>query len=94
MRFAAGSAAVTGGRQTVSLEEAGALRDADAILYYTNADGSPANLGPALFAQPAFQALPAVAGGRLFGTTFFLPSSYTSAFGLLDDLDTALRRLA
>jgi len=63
---------------------------ADAIFYYTNSDGTPANNGPALFAHPLFATLPAVAAGRVFGTPHFLPASYTDAFGAFDDLEAAL----
>jgi iron complex transport system substrate-binding protein len=92
-RFGAASAGVTGGNRAVSLEEISLLRDADVLFYYTQSDGAPANLGPALFAQAAFRALPATTGGRLFGTHHFLPASYTDAFGALDDIDAALSRL-
>ncbi|MCE0768486.1 ABC transporter substrate-binding protein [Pseudonocardia kujensis] len=93
VQLAPSSAGVRKANRTVSLEEIAILRDADAILYYTNADGSPANNGPALFAQQAFRQLPAVTAGRFFGTTNLLPGSYTGAFGLQDDLDQALARV-
>jgi iron complex transport system substrate-binding protein len=96
VQFASASAATTddGGQRSLSYEEIGVLDDADALFYYTTNDGKPANLGPKLVAQKLWQRLDAVRAGRLVGTVYFLPQGYTDAFGALDSLETALKRLA
>jgi iron complex transport system substrate-binding protein len=93
LRLAAASAAA-GQQQTVSYENVDRLADADALFYYTNNDGTPANLGPKLFAQKGFKRLPAVEDQRLIGSVNFLLTSYGTATAALDDLDRGLRRLS
>ena len=94
VRFAHGSASVKGGnQQSMSYERIDALADADAIFYYATNDGEPANLGPKLFAQPGFEALPAARAGHLFGSIYFLPSGYSDAIGALESLADALEQL-
>ena len=95
VRFASGSASVTAadGEQTLSYEEIGDLSSADAIYYYATNNGKPANYGPQLFAQPLFTELSAVKAGHLYGTVYFLPSSYGDAIQALDVLEKALARL-
>ncbi|WP_431038516.1 ABC transporter substrate-binding protein [Streptomyces sp. P6-2-1] len=81
-------------QQAVSYELiANKLGDADAVFYYTTNDGKPANLGPKLFAQPAFTKLAAAQAGKLFGSVFFLPGGMRDAIAALDDFDKALRKL-
>lgn len=70
------------------------LADAGVLFYYTNNDGTPANLGPKLFAQKGFARLPAVRAGRLIGSPNFLLTSYGTATAALDDLDRGLAKLA
>ena len=94
VRFATASQAVgASGQENVSYENIGRLQDADAILYYTTNSGAPANLGPELFGQALWKALPAVKADRLYGTVYFLPSGYSDALGVLDVLETALAKL-
>lgn len=95
VRFATASQSVgASGQQNVSYENIGRLQDADAIFYYTTNSGAPANLGPQLFAQPLWKALPAVKADHLYGTVYFLPSGYSDALGVLDILETTLKKLA
>ncbi|MDT0412856.1 MULTISPECIES: ABC transporter substrate-binding protein [Streptomyces] len=81
-------------QQAVSYELiANKLADADAVFYYTTNDGKPANLGPKLFAQPAFEKLAATKADKLFGSIYFLPGGMRDAIAALDDFDKALRKL-
>jgi iron complex transport system substrate-binding protein len=78
--------------QSVSYEQAGLLQDADAIVYYTNNDGSPANDIDQLFALQAYQSLPAVVAGNTVGTSDFLLGSYADANGALDSIVEVLKK--
>lgn len=80
-------------QRTVSYENVELLEDADVLFYYTNNDGTPANLGPKLFALPSFKQLPAVKAKRLIGSVNFLPTSYGTATAALDDLDRGLTEI-
>jgi len=91
-RFASASAGVKVQKPT-SYEQIGKLSDADAIIYYATNDGKPANLAPALFAQPLWKRLPAVEKDALFGSIYFLPGCYSDALGLLDDFEKTLTKL-
>ncbi|HET6508082.1 MAG TPA: ABC transporter substrate-binding protein [Baekduia sp.] len=93
MALARASAAASE-QQTVSYENLDRLADADVVFYYTNNDGTPANLGPKLFAQKGFKLLEAVKAKRLIGSVNFLLVSYGTATAALDDLDRGLTRIA
>jgi iron complex transport system substrate-binding protein len=94
-QYASASAAVTGGEsKSVSYEQASLLGDADAIVYYTNNDGSPANSIDKLFALDSWKRLPAVTTGMAIGTPDFLPGSYSDADGMLGDIEAALKARA
>ncbi|GIT79065.1 iron siderophore-binding protein [Leifsonia sp. LS1] len=81
----------SGDTQSVSYERTDLLTDADAIIYYVNNDGTPANNIDKLFALPGYQSLPAVTAGHAVGTPDFLPGSYSDGLGLLDSIEKALK---
>jgi iron complex transport system substrate-binding protein len=94
VRFAPASTGVKGAdNKALSYERIGVLSDADVIGYYANFDGTPNNEGPALFAQPSFQALPAVKAARTVPLPDFLPGGYGDALALLDELELGLIKL-
>lgn len=93
--FASATASVTGGgTRSVSYERTDLLEDADHIIYYTNNDGSPANDIQKLFALDTFKALPAAKKHAVIGTADFLPGSYMDALGVIDSVESALRKQA
>ncbi|WP_025156793.1 ABC transporter substrate-binding protein [Leifsonia aquatica] len=91
-QFASATAGTKAGdNQSVSYEKTGLLSDADALIYYTNNDGTPANNIDKLFALQSYQDLPAVAGGHAVGTPDFLPGSYSDALGVIDAIEKNLK---
>lgn len=91
--FASATTAVKpGANDSVSYEQADLLQDADAIIYYTNNDGTPANNIDKLFALQSYTALPAVKAGHVVGTADFLPGSYSDAIGVLDSVKAELAK--
>ncbi|MFF2051797.1 ABC transporter substrate-binding protein [Leifsonia sp. NPDC058194] len=91
-QFASASAATKAGEnQSVSYEKTDLLTDADALIYYTNNDGTPANNIDKLFALQSYQDLPAVSGGHAVGTPDFLPGSYSDALGVIDAVEKNLK---
>jgi iron complex transport system substrate-binding protein len=94
-QFASATTATKAGdTQSVSYEKTDLLSDADAIIYYVNNDGSPANNIDKLFALPGYQSLAAVTGGHAIGTPDFLPGSYSDGLGLLDSIEKTLKTFA
>ncbi len=81
-----------GATQSVSYEQADLLSDADAIVYYENNDGSPANNIDKLFALQSYQQLKAVTSGMAVGTPDFLPGSYSDARGIVTSIAAALKK--
>ena len=93
--FASATKAVGAGRtNSVSYENTALLGDADAIVYYENADGTPANNIDQLFALQGWKDLPAVQQEHVVGTPDFLPGSYSDAIGIVQSLTTELKTLA
>jgi iron complex transport system substrate-binding protein len=80
--------------KSVSYEQADLLSDADAIIYYQNSDGSPANNIDKLFALPAWKRLPAVQSDSVVGTPDFLAGSYQDFLGLLGSIEDYLAKAA
>ncbi len=94
-QFASATAGTKAGdNQSVSYEKTDLLTDADAIIYYVNNDGSPANNIDKLFALPGYQSLSAVTGGHAVGTPDFLPGSFSDGLGLLDSIEKNLKTFA
>ncbi len=81
-------------KESVSYEQADLLGDADAIIYYQNNDGSPANNIDQLFALPGWKGLPAVQSDSVVGTPDFLAGSYQDFLGLLGSIEDFLAKAA
>ncbi|MCU1529952.1 MAG: transporter substrate-binding protein [Frondihabitans sp.] len=79
-----------GDTSSVSYEKADLLSDADAIVYYENNDGTPANNIQNLFDLQTFTDLNASKNGLVIGTPDFLPGSYSDATGILTSVEKAL----
>ncbi|RLP77944.1 hypothetical protein D9V32_01020 [Mycetocola tolaasinivorans] len=93
-RFASATANTPAGEnQSVSYERTDLLTDADAIIYYENNDGTPANNIEKLFALPGYQELPAVKAGLSIGTQDFLSGSYSDSLGIIDSIETVLKKI-
>ncbi|WP_349862329.1 ABC transporter substrate-binding protein [Leifsonia sp. WHRI 6310E] len=91
-QFASATAGTKAGdNQSVSYEKTDLLSDADALIYYTNNDGTPANNIDKLFALQSYRDLAAVSGGHAVGTPDFLPGSYSDALGVIDAIEKNLK---
>lgn len=82
-----------GATNSVSYENTSLLNDADAIVYYENPDGSPANNIDKLFALQGWKDLPAAQADHVVGTPDFLPGSYSDAIGIVQSLTTELEQI-
>lgn len=80
-----------GQNQSVSCEMTDLLADADALIYYTNNDGTPASNIDELFALKSYQDLPAVAAGHEVGTSDVLLGSCSDALGAFDAIEKNLK---
>ncbi|WP_187976300.1 ABC transporter substrate-binding protein [Mycetocola sp. JXN-3] len=93
-KFASATAGTPAGQnQSVSYERTDLLSDADAIVYYENNDGTPANNIAKLFALPGYQELPAVKAGLSIGTQDFLSGSYSDSLGIIDSIESTLKKI-
>jgi iron complex transport system substrate-binding protein len=94
VRFATASTRSPGqANRSLSYEKIDVLSDADVIGFYADWDGKPSNQGPRLFAQQGFKRLAADREGRLYPFPDFLPGGYGDALAVLDELESALRKL-
>ncbi|MFT3853193.1 MAG: ABC transporter substrate-binding protein [Ilumatobacteraceae bacterium] len=92
VRFADIASDETGGFVAMSTERIGDLAAADVLALNVNVSATAG--ADKLKAEALYQTLPAVKNDRVFGMSWFFPSSYKVADALLGELDTALGKLA
>lgn len=90
--FSAGSATDTTGA-SAGYDRLDKLADAGVVITPCGQDGSTPAPTQALFGQPGWPSVPAVAAGHAFPVPNFYASHFTQGLALLDDLDAILAKL-